>query len=95
MFCLTPCSLGFAEKGKVAVTTQAGGANQVLDHEHRDRIVCRDDKGSFHIRSGIDQVISGLTSESESFSFEDCNKLPVTDRTNGRPLMERERFVIE
>ena len=42
-------------------TAHAGGTHEILDNEHRDFMLSRNDQGSNHARFGIDEVISALS----------------------------------
>ena len=74
------------EELEIAVATQAGTPEKILDDERRNRPVSWDDQGSLHTRLGVGQMISMLTAEHKALLFKDGDEVPVVQRTKAGHL---------
>ena len=88
------------EELEIAVATQAGTPEKILDDERRNRPVSWDDQGSLHTGLGVGQMISMLAAEHKALFFKDGDEVPVVQRTKAGHLCRQvdahlvERYVL-
>ena len=74
------------EELEIAVATQAGTPEKILDDERRNRPVSWDDQGSLHTGLGVGQMISMLAAEHKALLFKDGDEVPIVQRTKAGHL---------